>query len=141
MKPRIQKIIVGGAIIYNRKLLIIQRSKNEKVLPLLWEMPSGKVEFGEEPQNAIIREIKEEVNLDAEILDFPDAFSYMLEKEKETVHSVQINYLVKVSNIKNLKISEEHDAFAWVSFSELDKYNLSSNTKNIIKKLNLSDKN
>jgi 8-oxo-dGTP pyrophosphatase MutT (NUDIX family) len=41
----------------------LQRAKNEKVLPNMWELPSGKKEFSESCKDCLKREIKEETGL------------------------------------------------------------------------------
>lgn len=48
------------------KVLVVQRSKKMN-LPLKWEFPGGKIEEGELEEECIVREIKEELNLDIEI--------------------------------------------------------------------------
>ncbi len=58
-----QQIKVTCAIIlFNRRILVVQRSENMK-LPLKWEFPGGKIENGEEEEDCIRREIKEELNI------------------------------------------------------------------------------
>ena len=58
-------IDVTCAIIVNqaKQVLITQRSATMK-LPFKWEFPGGKVESGESPEACVVREIKEELNLD-----------------------------------------------------------------------------
>ncbi|RRJ14948.1 NUDIX domain-containing protein, partial [Pseudomonas aeruginosa] len=57
-----KKVInVVGAVIYSdNKILCAQRSEHMS-LPLLWEFPGGKIEKGESEEEALIREIKEEM--------------------------------------------------------------------------------
>lgn len=43
-KQIIQKVVAGGIIIQDSKVLIVQRSSNEEAYPNLWEVPSGKKE-------------------------------------------------------------------------------------------------
>lgn len=61
-------INVTCAIIYfNNKILVTQRSEKMK-LPLKWEFPGGKLEDGESEIDCVKREIKEEINIDIEVL-------------------------------------------------------------------------
>ena len=61
-------INVTCAIIYlNNKILVTQRSEMMK-LPLKWEFPGGKLEDGESEIDCVKREIKEEINIDIEVL-------------------------------------------------------------------------
>ncbi len=59
-------IKVSCGILYNQnnEILISQRSKHAKDYPLKWEFLGGKFEKGETGKQAMIREIKEEVDLD-----------------------------------------------------------------------------
>ena len=60
--------VVGAAIIKEEKVLAMQRSE-QMTLPGMWEFPGGKVEADETEQEALIREIKEELNVTINILD------------------------------------------------------------------------
>lgn len=72
-KKRIE--VVGAAIIQGNKILAMQRGE-QMTLPGLWEFPGGKIEAGETEQEALIREIKEELNVDITILDYINEASY-----------------------------------------------------------------
>ncbi|MFD2209502.1 (deoxy)nucleoside triphosphate pyrophosphohydrolase [Virgibacillus halophilus] len=52
--------VVGAVIKRNKKILCAQRG-TEKSLPLKWEFPGGKIEQGETPQEALKRELTEEM--------------------------------------------------------------------------------
>lgn len=61
-------INVTCAIIYfETKIFVAQRSDKMK-LPLKWEFPGGKLEADESEEECIIREIKEEINIDIKLL-------------------------------------------------------------------------
>lgn len=73
-----KKIEVTCAIILvNEKILVVQRSENMK-LPLKWEFPGGKIENGEDDEDCIKREIKEELNINIELISrlSPSHFNY-----------------------------------------------------------------
>lgn len=73
-----KKIIVTCAIIENdNQVLVVQRSEKMK-LPLKWEFPGGKTEQGESEQDCLKREIKEELNIQIELVKklTPSPFLY-----------------------------------------------------------------
>ena len=51
----------GGVVLHQEKILLMYRRKS-------WDLPKGKIDAGETPQKAAIREIKEETNIDAKII-------------------------------------------------------------------------
>lgn len=134
MKQIIQKVVAGGIVIQNNKVLIVQRSSDEEVYPNLWEVPSGKKEPMEKVINTVIREVKEETNLNTEIIKVVDVFNFYVQKEDETRDVTQINFLLKIVDDSNVKLNDEHQKFAWIGKNELDKYNLSTETKASIQK-------
>jgi 8-oxo-dGTP diphosphatase len=60
------KQVVAALIIRDDRLLICQRTKYQS-LPLKWEFPGGKIETGEQPRDALRRELDEELGIQATI--------------------------------------------------------------------------
>lgn len=134
-KPIIQKIVLAGVIIKNNKVLILQRSKDEDIFPNMWELPSGKREFLETSENSLIREVKEETGLDIEVVMPFFVFDYQIEKPEEIRDSTQINFLARLINYnQKIKLSSEHQNFAWIGKNEIDQYELSEKTKQVIQR-------
>ena len=57
-------IVASIAIIDANDQILIAKRPNKKHLSGFWEFPGGKVEKGESPENALVREVKEELNID-----------------------------------------------------------------------------
>ena len=106
-------IEVACAIIFNEdKILVTQRSEKMS-LPLKWEFPGGKVEENENAENCILREIKEELNLDIEIVK-------RLESKSFDYPSFSINLIPFISKYLSGKINlYEHKDFKWLTKEEL----------------------
>jgi 8-oxo-dGTP diphosphatase len=62
------KQVVAALIVKNDKVLVCQRTRHQ-TMPLKWEFPGGKIEDGEQPRDALRRELEEELGIDAEIGD------------------------------------------------------------------------
>lgn len=62
------KRVVAALILKGDQVLICQRTRHQ-VMPLKWEFPGGKIEEGEQPRNALHRELDEELGIDATIGD------------------------------------------------------------------------
>jgi 8-oxo-dGTP diphosphatase len=62
------KRVVAALIQKDGKLLVCQRTRHQ-TMPLKWEFPGGKIEQGEQPRDALRRELEEELGIDARIGD------------------------------------------------------------------------
>jgi 8-oxo-dGTP diphosphatase len=60
--------VVAALILREGKFLICQRTQHQP-MPLKWEFPGGKIETGEQPRDALRRELEEEIGIDARIGD------------------------------------------------------------------------
>lgn len=132
-KGKIQKIGVSAFIFNNGRVLLLRRSTKEEFLPGYFEMPGGKVEFGESPDDALRREIKEETNLKIEVLRPYSLFSYVTQEGAR--HTIDIQFLAVVkSDVNRLKLSDGHDQFEWVRKNEIIRFNLTDKMRNVILK-------
>lgn len=134
MKLIVQKIILAGIVAYRGKILVIQRSADEDVFPNLWEIPSGKREPFEKSQDSLVREVKEETGIEVKPIVPVDVFEFKVEKEDEIRDATQISFLCKPVGEPKIKLSNEHQNFAWIKEDELGKYDLSKESKDVILK-------
>ncbi|MCX6621076.1 MAG: (deoxy)nucleoside triphosphate pyrophosphohydrolase [Acidobacteria bacterium] len=63
----IRRLVVVAALIERDGLLLIGQRKQGDRHAFKWEFPGGKVEAGESPRDALLRELKEELQIDAEV--------------------------------------------------------------------------
>ena len=123
-------INVVAAVIFNEdnKILIAQRNL-KKSQGGLWEFPGGKIESGETREHAIVREIKEEMNIEIEVE------TYLAEKVFEYPEKT-INLIALKCKIINGKITlNEHEDAKWINKNELTNYNFAPADRFIIEKI------
>ena len=120
-------IDVVAAVIHDDKgkILIAQRNL-KKSQGGLWEFPGGKIEPNETREDAIVREIKEElgINIRAKKYIGQKVFNY----PEKIVNLIAIECSKKDGEIKLL----EHEDIKWVSKSELNNFNFAPADKFII---------
>lgn len=105
--------VVGAAIMKDGKLFVAQRPDKGEV-GLKWEYPGGKIEDGETPVQAIIREIKEELNADIEVESYITTVRY----QYTTFHLTMELYLCRLKGSD--PVLNEHINSRWITSSEMD---------------------
>ena len=105
--------VVAGVVRRKGRLLLCQRPEGKR-LGLLWEFPGGKVESGETPQQALKREIMEELNTEIEVGELIDTIEY----DYPTFHLSMDCFWAKVS-VGELELKEA-EAAKWLTKDELD---------------------
>jgi 8-oxo-dGTP pyrophosphatase MutT (NUDIX family) len=91
----------------HKEFLILYKSDTEEVEPHDFDIPGGRIERGESPEEALIREIKEETNLNATIEKISRTWGFT----KEDFHLIGITYLVHCEDTSTIQLSDEHSNF------------------------------
>jgi len=92
MNHKKPSITVDGIIIKDNKILLIKRRNNP--FKNNWALPGGFVEYNEKCEDAVVREIKEETNLDTKIIRLFGVYS---DPERDPRgHTISVIYLLKI---------------------------------------------
>lgn len=114
--------ITACAFIYNssNQLLIAKRAKTKNFLPDKWELLGGHTEFGETLQESLIRELKEELQIDIIVEDPFYAFTYV----SGDIHTVEVDFFARISDNSSQIIlnPEDHSEYNWIKADEVDQY-------------------
>jgi 8-oxo-dGTP diphosphatase len=113
------------------EILIVKRHPKSKTDPEMWELPGGKVEKGEHFADALVREIKEETNLDVNVGDFCEAV------QNDYSHKRTVQLMMYLDDVEgSVAISEEHTEYMWASIEKIESLELSSSLKKLLEKRN-----
>ena len=123
-------LTVRGIIKNNAdEILIVKRHPKSRTEPEMWELPGGKVESGEFFADALVREIKEETNLDVKVGDFCEAI------QNDYMHKRTVQIMMYLKDITGeVQISDEHTDWMWASLEELGNLKISTSLKKVLKK-------
>ena len=116
---------VGAVIVKEGKIALIKRG-NEPSRGK-WTIPGGLVELGESPEQAVVRETKEETGLNVDNPSLIDVVSNVDLDEKGRVkyHYIIIDYLVHLK-AGTAKASSDAVELRWVPFDEVEEYDLTA---------------
>ena len=107
--------VVAAAIRHNDSILCMQRGKTKfDYTAYKWEFPGGKIEAGESPQDALKREIREELSTDICIEEFLCTVKYDYPKFHLTMHCYACSLLTETLHLN------EHEDACWLKSDELD---------------------
>ena len=104
--------VVAAIIIENSNVFATQRGYGE--FKDGWEFPGGKVEANETPEDALVREIKEELDTEIEVLELLDTVEYDYPK----FHLSMDCFICKMKS--GDLILKEHEAAKWLTKETLD---------------------
>ncbi len=132
LKSSLQREHSAGAVIYREedgefKFLILKYGLGH------WDFPKGNVEKGEKELETVKREIFEETGIsDIEIIDgFVEKVGYYYRMKGQLVYKT-VNYYLARTKQKDVRLSYEHEDYAWVTLEEALKYLKHRNSINVL---------
>jgi 8-oxo-dGTP diphosphatase len=131
MKKGIDYIGVGvGAAIFDKegRLFITKRGKKAKNEQGKWEIPGGSVELGETFEEAVKREIREELGVKIAVLEILGMWDHIIPEDKQ--HWITSTFICKIIKGKPQILEPgKCDEIGWFTFAEAEKLELSIITK------------
>ncbi len=129
-----QTKVVAGLILQNDKLLICQRP-NFKDHPLKWEFPGGKIKNDETNEEALIREINEELSIN--IINYEDLMSYTF-NYKNLNKTVFINFYL-INTFSGKVLNNFHKELKWIEIKDIREYDFLEGDLKIIEYISSND--
>lgn len=104
----------------------------------MWAFPGGLVEIGESAQDAMLREVKEEVGMDVKLEALLDVVSdvHLDDEGKVRYHYIIVDYVASPLST-NLVLNGESSSCGWFSPSAILRMKVSENTRNCVRKFQL----
>jgi 8-oxo-dGTP diphosphatase len=102
---------VKALIISDGKFLAVRKSGGK---PLKYELPGGRMEFGETAEETVVREVYEETGLSVTPVKVLDTWNFI----KDSLQITGIIYLCASANTASVVLSDEHDGYEWLAPDE-----------------------
>ncbi|MFW5970582.1 MAG: A/G-specific adenine glycosylase [Desulfovermiculus sp.] len=116
-KPSIALQVAAGVLLDNERILI-QKRPPHGLMANLWEFPGGKLQAGESPEQALVREFREELELEIRVLDKITVIKHSYTRFRVTLH---VYWCTLASPGQELVLHAASD-FRWTLPEELDQY-------------------
>lgn len=123
-----QQVITACAFIHRvvngeEKVFLPKRADTKKFLPGKYELPGGHIEYGENIELGLRREIKEELGVEVNLGDPFAVFTYT--NEIKCSHSIEVVYFAKLMSDPEVIIinADDHSSFGWFNEDEAIKLN------------------
>lgn len=130
-------IFVFKGIVFNENNEILIDNRKEKKLESAdgkWELPGGKIEFGESPEEAVKREVYEETGYNVKVKQIIPYTNVSVWEYKECMqHTIVFSYICELnSNSHTEMIDKGINEYKWINYSEIEKYNFLPGAKEAI---------
>jgi nucleoside triphosphatase len=140
---KFQRRVIVVPLIRNRegKLLLCKKPPDRGVFPGQWGLPGGGIEPGERMEEALRREIREELGIEVEDikrLHFKDGIEKKLYPDSQDQRVYMIYLLFACRAVDDaIELNEEFAEYAWVSPPELGVYDLNEETRQTFLELDI----
>jgi len=127
--------IFNGVVLKDKKVLMVLRHEPEcKEAHMKWELPGGKCDFGETPEESVIREVKEEAGVEAQIVSIiPHIqtiyWDYAWGKQQTLCHSYICKFIGEIPHKQDHHVVEVR----WFSIDEALRLDLLAGTDILLK--------
>lgn len=120
-----QRIRVAGIVQDGRSVLIMKKAQGRMDSSPVWEIPTGKLKFGEQPEEAMDRMLEEYLGVEvAEKIELKDVITFLAPQGSSQLSNLYIIYTVVLSPETKIVPQERYTAYKFIKPDELAGYHL-----------------
>lgn len=120
-----QRIRVVGIIQDGRSVLIMKKSQGRVDGAPMWELPTGKIKFGEQPEEAIERTLEEYLGIElTKKTELHDVVTFMAPQGSSQLSNLYIIYNIVLNSGVKITPQERYSAFKYIKPEEIGGYHL-----------------
>lgn len=124
-----QLIAVRALIRNDKKTLLLKRAAGRETILGKYELPGGKLQYGEQPEDALRRYLKDDAGLTMQAAQLFDVMTYIDHDDRDIQYTF-ILYLVGVANgARDVKVSPQYSEAVWQKVSEIHQQELTESSK------------
>lgn len=120
-----QRIRVAGIVQNGREVLIMKKAQGRLDAAPIWELPTGKIKFGEQPEEAMDRMLEEYLGVEvAEKIELKDVITFLAPQGSSQLSNLYIIYMVQFAPDTKITAQERYTAYKYIKPDELAGYHL-----------------
>lgn len=123
-----QLISVRAIIRKDDKTLLIRRANGRDSILGKYELPGGKLGYGEQPEDALTKYIEQDTMLIAQTAQLFDVLTY-IDHDDRDIQYVFILYMVGLSGSEAITLSQNYNHYRWQKMSDIHQEELTESTK------------
>jgi 8-oxo-dGTP diphosphatase len=121
--------LAAAVVLHCGRVLVVQRSSKENFLPGVWGVPCGKLDDGEDPRRAVLRELLEETGLAGTVIGYAGEQTFRSIWRGRPVENQQSNFLVGLTGVDGeefprVSTPEPDQAWEWLEVGKIDSFGL-----------------
>lgn len=116
-----QRIRVAGILRREGEVLLMKRRMGRNAEPVFWELPTGKIKFGEQPEEAMSRTALECLGVEVREVKLKDVVTFLAFSGASQMANLYIIYEIKVADTAKLRPNERYTAYKFLKRDEFSK--------------------
>lgn len=123
-----QKVSVRAILRDNNKTLLLRRANGRETILGKYELPGGKIDYGEQPEDALRRHLQQDTGIIASSMHLHDVLTYIDHDDRDTQYMFLL-YIVGTTSKPNIVLSENYNKYQWWDAEELHQEELTESAK------------
>ncbi len=127
-----QRVRVVGILKEGGEVLLMKRRTGRSSEPVFWELPTGKIKFGEQPEEAMSRTALEYLGVDVNEVKLVDVVTFLAFAGSSQMANLYIVYELGISKNSKIKPNERYSAFKFLGKDEFSKVRMDEATSAVL---------
>lgn len=134
-----QRISVRAIIRKDGKTLLLKRANGRKTILGQYELPGGKLAYGEQPEDALRRYLHDDAGLHMQTSQLFDAVTYIDHDDNSVQYLVIVYWVSLASDYNKIQLSENYNKYTWLKLSDIHQESITDLTQLLLGILHQDD--
>ncbi len=127
-----QRIRVVGILKEAGEVLLMKKRTGRSSEPVFWELPTGKIKFGEQPEEAMSRTALEYLGVEVKSVKLKDVVTFLAFADSSQMANLYIVYELEIGSGAKIKPNERYSAFKFLKRDDFSKVRMDEATSAVL---------